>query len=406
MGKAKKINTIDLFAGCGGLMEGFEANNNYKTLACVEWEKAPCNNLRKRLREKWGYTNADEMVLQFDMQRTDELVRGWNDPIYGSSQGLDGIIGENEIDLIIGGPPCQAYSVAGRIRDENGMNDDYRNFLFESYLSLVKHYKPKAFIFENVPGILSAQPNGISIIDEIKNKFTEAGYEMLSDIKDAVIDLTEYGVPQKRKMVIILGLRKSFYGDKTKEYIENFYYSALPMQTVDNKITVRKAIGDLPKLFPLDKNITIGRSKYSHSFPTPMVHNHLPRWQSERDIKIFKLLAEDIENKTFEYVSVHKLKELYYQQTGKNSNVHKYYVIRWDEQSNTIPAHLYKDGLRHIHPDSEQQRTLTVREAARLQTFDDDYEFIGNQTDMYRMIGNAVPPRFSKVLADAILQLL
>nr|WP_307838369.1 DNA cytosine methyltransferase [Bacillus sp. TH23] len=92
--------------------------------------------------------------------------------------------------------------------------------------------------------------------------------------------------------------------------------------------------------------------------------------------------------------------------TGKNSNVHKYHVLRWDKPSNTIPAHLYKDGLRHIHPDSTQARTITVREAARLQTFDDDYEFISSAGDNYKMIGNAVPPKFSEKLAEAIEVLL
>ena len=122
----------------------------------------------------------------------------------------------------------------------------------------------------------------------------------------------------------------------------------------------------------------------------------------EKTKKIFYLLEKDISDGTNFYNSTEKLKELYYQQTGKKSNVHKYYVLRWDEQSNTIPAHLYKDGLRHIHPDPEQARSITVREAARLQSFDDDYEFIGSMMDQYKMIGNAVPPKFSNAIAKAI----
>ena len=118
------------------------------------------------------------------------------------------------------------------------------------------------------------------------------------------------------------------------------------------------------------------------------------------------MLAEDIETGEKKYTNADKLKELYTQVTGKKSNVHKYYVLRWDEQSNLIPAHLYKDGLRHIHPDSKQARTLTVREAARLQGFPDDYYFIGSQEDKYKMIGNAVPPIFSERLALAIRDLL
>lgn len=194
-----KVNTIDLFAGCGGLMEGFEKTNKYKTLACVEWEKAPLENLRDRLKYKWGYENADQIALRFDMQRSEELFNGWDDIEYGKSVGLDKILGRNEVDVIIGGPPCQAYSVAGRIRDVNGMRNDYRNYLFESYLKVVNRYRPKAFVFENVPGILSAMPNGQLIIDDIKDKFRESGYEILDNMRDAIFDVSEFGVPQKNK---------------------------------------------------------------------------------------------------------------------------------------------------------------------------------------------------------------
>ena len=116
----KKINTIDLFAGCGGLCEGFEQSGFYNTLACVEWEKAPCENLAKHLLDRWKYKDAEKRVLRFDIQRTEELFNGWDDPAYGQSDGLNSLVG-NKVDLIIGGPPCQAYSIAGRVRDENGM---------------------------------------------------------------------------------------------------------------------------------------------------------------------------------------------------------------------------------------------------------------------------------------------
>ena len=132
----------------------------------------------------------------------------------------------------------------------------------------------------------------------------------------------------------------------------------------------------------------------------------MPRFSSKRDIDIFKLLTEDIESGRNEYVSTDALKQLYTKITGKTSNIHKYHVIRWDEPSNTIPAHLYKDGLRHIHPDTKQLRTITVREAARLQTFPDDYEFITGTALDYKMIGNAVPPLFAKLLADSIYDFL
>lgn len=409
----KKINTIDLFAGCGGLMDGFEQSGYYNTIACVEWEKAPIDNLENRLRTKWKYKDASERALRFDIQRTDELINGWDDEEYGSSKGLDYLVKKNGniVDLIIGGPPCQAYSVAGRIRDENAMKDDYRNYLFESYLKIVNNYKPKAFVFENVPGMLSAKPGDGKkyIADIIKEEFEKSGYVILSNLKEAVLDFTEYGIPQKRSRIIILGLRREYYGNESAKLLDKFYKEILPKNQVKKVKTVRDAIGDLPRLYPLESNepIKLNGKKYSHTFHNRLdIYNHLPRYHSKRDIDIFRLLSKDIECGQNNYTSIESLKKLYTQLTGKTSNIHKFYVLRWDQPSNTIPAHLYKDGLRHIHPDSQQGRTLTVREAARLQTFPDDYKFITGNNLEYKMIGNAVPPKFAKIIANSVYDLL
>ena len=345
------------------------------------------------------------MVLRFDIQRTEELINGWDDKEYGKSNGLDNLVKPyGEVDMIIGGPPCQAYSIAGRVRDEHGMRNDYRNYLFESYLAVVKHYNPLIFVFENVPGLLSAKPgNGeINIIDTIKKAFEDTGYHILDDLSRTIIDFTEYGVPQNRKRLIIVGLNKEFFKDKDYEkLLEEFYFKYLPKYK-EEKMTVRDAIGDLPKLYPVKEDIKINNTRTSYTLPDPWVENHISRWHSTRDKNVFKILTEDIESGELKYSTTQSLKELYHKVTGKNSNVHKYNVIKWDSQSNVIPAHLYKDGLRHIHPDSKQIRTITVREAARLQTFPDDYKFYGSNTNTYKMIGNAVPPKFSKKLALAL----
>lgn len=407
-----KVTTIDLFAGCGGLTEGFEQTGHYKMLAGVEWDKAPVECLRYRLKTKYKMEDADERILRFDMQRVSELIHGWkHDSEYGSSLGLDSFIGGKQLDLIIGGPPCQAYSIAGRVRDEYGMKNDYRNYLFESYLAIVKKYRPWAFVFENVPGLLSAKPGDGSflIVDRIKREFLNANYFLLDDLHDAVIDMTEYGIPQHRKRIIILGLNKDFYPqDKANELLHCFYEVELPKYNESMK-TVRDAIGDLPKLYPLPNGEIIRENgkKYSHSLnPDPNIKNHNPRFANTRDINTFRILEKDIESGANKYTSTGELKKLYTQITGKVSNVHKFYVLRWDEPSNLIPAHLFKDGLRHIHPDSTQARTITVREAARLQTFPDDFEFISNSNLDYKMIGNAVPPKFARKLAEAIYNLL
>jgi len=405
------VNTIDLFAGCGGFTEGFKQTGKYQILSCVEWDKAPLINLKNRLKTKWKYNDVEERVLYFDIQRTEELINGWNnDKIYSKSKGLDYIVKKNggKVDLIIGGPPCQAYSIAGRIRDENGMKEDYRNYLFESYLNIVKYFRPKAFIFENVPGMLSAKPGDGEryIVDIIKEQFFEAGYSVLDNLKEALVNFEEYGVPQKRSRVIILGLDKNYYHSFTKNMLDSFYFEILPKHKVSEIKTLRGAIGGLPRIYPLKKDKVINGKKHSHFCEAIYIKNHEPRYSNKRDMEIFKLLAEDIENKMDKYSSSQALKYLYTEMTGKKSNIHKYHVLRWDEPSNTIPAHLYKDGLRHIHPDSKQQRTITVREAARLQTFPDDYEFISGATLNYKMIGNAVPPVFAEKLAQSLYSLL
>ncbi len=408
-------NTIDLFAGCGGLMDGFMQSGHYDTLACVEWDKYPCMTLEKRLKTKWNHKNASSEVIRFDIQRTDELINGFDDAEYGTNPGLDNLVGRKNVDLIIGGPPCQAYSLAGRIRDPHGMRDDYRNYLFESYIKILSHFRPKFFVFENVVGMLSAAPDGAPIVNKIKGAFEEAGYSVIEDFRNAVFDVADFGIPQHRKRVIILGVRNDLAESSSntpvslpERIISEFYNKSMPEIRAHSKTrTVRDAISDLPKLIPADGIIKSNGQKFSHMpIESEGVLNHSPRFHSERDCKIFKLLEEDIESGRNEYVSIDALKELYTRYTGKHSNIHKYYVLRWDEPSNTIPAHLYKDGMRHIHPDSTQARSITVREAARLQTFQDDFEFLGPSMAQYKMIGNAVPSEFAKIIANALYELL
>lgn len=400
-----KIKTIDLFAGCGGLTEGFAQTGLYETQACVEWESAQCINLTKRLREKWSMPDADQRVIRFDIQRTEELLNGFSDPEYGESIGLEKLV-SGDLDLVIGGPPCQAYSIAGRIRDEHGMKNDYRNYLFESYLRVVEHFKPKAFVFENVPGLLSAKPGDTSIVELIQKQFADAGYVIISDLRNAVVDVADYGVAQKRKRVIILGLRREEYGDSAEALVEKFYKQVLPSYKVASPKTLREAIEDLPALYPTGSVASVDGRKTAHTVVEGAVKNHISRFQNQRDIQLFAMLAADIESGEEKYLSIEARKELYTLHTGKTSNIHKYNVLRWDEPSTTIPAHLCKDGLRHIHPDSKQARTITVREAARIQSFPDDYEFVEAMTDQFKMIGNAVPPEFARRLGLAVRDLL
>ena len=393
------INIIDLFSGCGGLTEGFLQTKKFKTIAAVDWELQTVNTLKRRMSEKWGYDLSNDNIIHFDIQRTDELIKGFDDPKFGKSKGLDSLVGNKKVDIIVGGPPCQAYSIAGRVRDKNGMREDYRNFLFESYVKIVKRYKPKFFVFENVQGMLSAKPGGVPIIDRINTSFQKIGYDLSDDLKkNALFDTSYFGVPQMRKRVIIFGVRK---GNKSNDLVKNFYTNLNSLKSKQPK-KVGSVFENIPKIYPI-KNPT-GKTSHIAKSKTK-IKNHHPRFHNDRDIKIFKLLSNDILSGKEKYTNTKSLIQLYKKFTGKESKFHKYNVLRLDKPSNTIPAHLYKDGLRHIHPDPKQARTITVREAARIQTFDDTFEFLGSKGDQYKMIGNAVPPKFSKKIAEVILNL-
>lgn len=401
-----KIKMLDLFAGCGGLTDGFMQTGCYNDIAAVEWKEPQVRTLRNRLLTKWGKKNAEESVLHFDIQREEELFGGWkNDPNFGDSKGLDYYVNEaSGIDIIIGGPPCQAYSVAGRVRDEHGMEDDYRNFLFEHYLSIVDRYRPDLFIFENVPGILSAAPHGKKVSEIIPKEFAKKGYIITDNLPNAIVNAAEYNVPQNRKRVIMVGINKEVFKNvDIQSMLNDFYDNILPMHKGET-ITVRQAIDDLPKLEAYwdDEH---HKKRISHSTPPCDLTWHQPRYNNTRDMETYKTLAEDIESGKREYDSK-KIAELYEEKIGSKSPIHRYHVLDPDQPSTTIIAHLHKDGNRFIHYDSKQARSITPREAGLLQSFDKDFEFFGARGSVYEMIGNAVPPQLAKALAESVVELL
>jgi DNA-cytosine methyltransferase len=395
----QSIRYVDLFAGCGGLSEGFESFGGYRGIAHVEWEASPCRTLISRLESRWNYKDASRRVLRADMRKLESLFTGAEVVDWPRHVGLDALISECEgIDLLIGGPPCQAYSMAGRVRDEYGMQRDYRNFLFESYLAVVERYSPRAVLFENVPGMLSAKPGGVSIPDRIRVGFRKAGYVIRDDLRSCVFNAADFGVPQQRKRVIILGVRGDMQG--AAEALESFY-EALASSKARKQCSVAEAIGHLPQLMPLRKPQRLGGRMCSHMWDETGTDDHVPRFHSLRDQAIFRMLAQDLRRERPKYATAASLRQLYTAATGRVSAVHKYHVLRPGQPSNLIPAHLHKDGLRHIHFDPAQSRSITVREAALLQGFSPDFRFFGSQGDKYKMIGNAVPPLFAQALAAA-----
>ena len=223
----KKYTFIDLFAGCGGLSEGFLQTGRFNALAHVEWEKPMVDTLRNRLVDKWGESINDSKrkVILFDIQKTDELINGfWSDESnqkYGlhnadevRTEGLKGLVGNQHVDLIIGGPPCQAYSIHGRATDKDSMQNDYRNYLFESFCKVVDAFRPDLFVFENVPGILSAKPGDKFVIDRIFEAFdkntlkidTDLIYDKLQIDKNYYIDVYTRYHPTTKSLISLVSI--------------------------------------------------------------------------------------------------------------------------------------------------------------------------------------------------------
>lgn len=411
--KKKKFTFIDLFAGCGGLSEGFLQTGKFEGIAHVEWESPMVNTLRQRLIDKWKHTEDDakKRVIKFDVQKTEELIYGnWSEEtrkIYAKENhseviegGLEALVNCHPVDLIIGGPPCQAYSIAGRAQSPTGMKDDYRNYLFESFVKIVDHFKPKAFVFENVPGLLSACPGGTPVRERIYEAFKTIGYDIRTPdaLKNSVYCAEDFDVPQKRNRIIIIGTQHDSNFDT-----EEFYKSLNAHKSKSSHKTVRDAIGNMPKLTPKTKIEKIGRNHISHEqLDGEIIDLHIPRYHGERDQRLFE---EWLANDMNKFSQIEK-KEFYTKITGHTSNHVKYRNIEWDKPSPTVVAHLHKDGYMFIHPDIEQLRSITIREAALLQTFPLDYKFVASNPYCYKMIGNAVPVLFAKGIAEAMYDIL
>lgn len=409
----KKLTCLDLFCGAGGLSEGFLETGKFDFLGHVEWEKPMVDTLRNNLVKRWGYSveDARKSVIQFDVQKTDELFGGkWSEDTikeYGNNNaeeivanGLDGLVGDRSVDVIIGGPPCQAYSIAGRAQDPNSMKDDYRNYLFESFVKIVDHYRPKVFVFENVPGMLSACPGDTLVINRICQAFDEIGYQIRlpEEMHKSIYCASDFRVPQDRRRVIIFGVDKN-----QPKTVEDFYHALDEQKSGEPPKTVRDAIGDLPKFRELEKPYKKGNTNVSHELVGDVkVPQHEARYHNKRDIEVFR---KWITNNMNNLPNTEKL-EFYKQVSGKTSNHNKYRSLEWDKPSPTIVSHLHKDGLMFIHPDVEQVRSITIREAALLQSFPMDYEFLGSNAYCFKMIGNAVPVLFAKSIAEAVYSVL
>lgn len=392
----RKYTFIDLFAGCGGLSEGFY-RQGFKALAHAEIDHWACETLRTRMKF-YGYKDYNREVIEHDITADDILER------------IDNAVNGRTIDVIIGGPPCQAYSTAGRVRDGKKMASDPRNYLFESYVKILEYYSPKFFVFENVTGLLSAQVKNAPIFPKVLKALGNK-YKVIGNPEVLVLNTADYGVPQLRKRVIIIGVRKDI--DKSAEELyESIIKTHWNPETLINEkkgkkrfVDVRQAIGDLPSVEP-------GQDASTEEYDYPCnneflkkigksgIHplmDHIARKHNDLDRERFQVMIHN-------HWSFGQLRREMPQYEHEHARVfdNSYVVQWWDLPSKTILAHIHKDGFQFIHPDEEQRRTFTVREAARIQSFPDDFEFKGSRGEKYKQIGNAVPPLFAEALAKSI----
>ena len=410
----KKLTYIDLFAGAGGLSEGF-IRSGYIPVAHIEMDKDACFTLKTRLAYHYlNETNKSDSYLDYLLSKMsmetlykqvpDEIIESVLNyeitknnirDIFNKINSLLKKTDNNTVDIIIGGPPCQAYSRAGRSADKNRMKDDHRNYLYKEYAKFLIEFRPKLFVFENVPGLYTATAG--EYYKNLKKYFRRIGY----NVDDKILDAADFGVIQRRKRVIIFGWRKDL----------NFVYPGF--EKIENKWTVNNLLIDLPFLkagevlqcakYRTQANKYLERFEMRNGFE--FVTQNISRPHNSRDLKIYKYAIELWENKQ-KRLKNSDLPEKDRTQKNITSFLDRFKVVAGNELSHTIIAHIAKDGHHYIHPDKTQLRSLSVREAARIQSFPDDYCFEGSRTSVFQQIGNAVPPLMAESIAKKIQESL
>lgn len=356
----KKLTCVDLFSGAGGLSRGF-LDAGYNVILGVDFDDAALTTFKN------NHGNSETMKLDlFNHDNVDIIVE------YLASKN----IGVGELDVLIGGPPCQGFSIAGP-RDMN----DKRNRLYLAMVKLAERLKPKAILLENVPGLLQTN-NGIGA-KRIISDFANIGYNMALKLMYA----PDFGIPQIRKRVFFVGLR-----DKN----EIFEFPS-PTVSPENYVTCEDAICDLPSLQTDDGNIIYGEEEQDYVLPaqneyqkrmrknSKKVYNHIGSIPIEKTKKMISLIPEGKNYRALpeEYRCLYKYHEA---------------LTRYNSKK---PSLTINTGHRsHFH--YKWNRIPTVRESARLQSFPDDFIFYGNKSEQYRQVGNAVPPMLGYAVAKKL----
>ena len=352
-----KYNVIDLFAGVGGLSYGFSKIKEFRILAA--------NEIEKDISIAYTLNHPEVKMMNCDINSLTE-------------EALNEILEGEKIDLIVGGPPCQSYSTLGKRKMDDRAN------LFLQYKRVLLMLKPRAFVFENVVGILSMDRG--RLFEQVKKEFEEIGYT----IKYKVLNAVDYGVPQQRERVILVG----FQGENNFEY-------PVPTHGPDKKpyVTLKDAIGDLPILKSSESSTEYAKepdNEFLHfvrANGSDLAEHKAPK-NGEHLIKIMEALKDG--------QSKDDLPEEIRPKSGYGNT---YAKLWWEKPSTTITRNFAcPSSSRCIHP--RDSRAMSIREGARLQSFPDNYIFYGSDSMKRLEIGNAVPPLLSIAIAKQMLEAL
>ena len=414
----RPYNFIDLFAGAGGLSEGF-IQAGFMPLAHVEMNPFAAKTLETRsayyylkaqnhLSRYYDYLKGNISREEFLRNIPEQCLKTVlcetmsDETLPALFKTIDGFLkekGVRSVDVIIGGPPCQAYSLVGRAQSkhmETPMEEDPRNGLYKLYARFLKKYQPRMFVFENVMGIESA--NSGKTWKNIQKYLKRVGYEIECHEQNS----KDYGVLQNRRRMIIVGWLKNS-GLKYPEF-----------EKVSFKALVRDLLDDLPALLPgesADEYSTTEINDYLTDtgirIPEDVLTLHAARPNKERDIEIYKRAIEQWVNGDHKRLNYNDLPEELKTHKNRKSFLDRFKVVEGDDAfCHTMLAHISKDGHYFIHPDIKQHRSITVREAARIQSFPDSYFFEGPRTSQFVQIGNAVPPLMAKAIARGVAKVL
>lgn len=379
------IRVVDLFSGAGGLTLGFKNKIlNDTFVKSDDYNILFANEIDKNASDAFSLNFPQIPMLNCSITQITQNYLVENNIEY------------SDVDLVIGGPPCQSFSTVGR------RQYDERAQMYKEYRRMLSFLQPKVFLFENVTGLMTMKNAvGLPVLEDIKREFSDFsdfGIDLSYEIKESVMNAKHFGVPQNRERVFLVGMRR----DLESEF--NWEFPDAELISEDEFLTLEDAIGDLPKLGNGEKKEYYESNPYT--FYQKLMRNnsvelthHVNGLNGERMLKIMKTVTPGKgKNYINELVEAGKLDEKYFLTSGYHNTYGK---LWWDRPSSTITNNLSTpSSLRCIHP--IQNRALTPREGARIQSFPDTFHFIGNKENINSQIGNAVPPLLAMAIAQKL----